>query len=155
MKTRVTILVSFLFCVCVAYGALSTPFCKNHLLLADIKSTPIGRFVCPPGKRFSLVLAVEVGYGIPITGPCTFTVRSNNNDVQQGTLDPADLEATNWLDRQGRSGYVLKFDDPNHLLNLRPGAAYDITIRCDKLADTNVSLWLCYVTTHFAQMKGD
>lgn len=139
------VLIVALYCARYANSVASRP--RQQLLSERLQSTNKAVFACPAGHTFSLAVGTTQNGAHPISLRGTFNIRGDGREVQQGAIDPARLEPANWLDSVGLSAFILKLDDPNHLLRLVPGNVYDITVNLDDGSFGEASLWLCYLTS--------
>lgn len=142
--------VLFVLLAILLYATLFSPRFRSQQLVAHLGDSDKSRFICPPGHRFFLAFGYATNQADTSLLRGQFVLSRDNTQIQQWTFDGANLDEANWLQPVGLSAFVLKADDPNHLLNVNPGTAYEITIQADNLS--GVSLWLCYVTTRYQEI---
>jgi hypothetical protein len=139
--------------VLVLYGTLFCPQVRRQLLANRIRAMTKIRFTCPPGHVFALAF----GYGRDHVSVSSLRGRlivdHDGTAVQQFDIDDASLDQANWLESDGLSALVLKSDNPNRHLKVSSGQTYEITVQIDDAPAAPVSLWLCYLTTRYQELR--
>jgi hypothetical protein len=139
--------------VAVVHAILFTPRFRSCMLIRHLGTLGECSFVCPAGHKFFVVLGSETGGAAMGSLRGRFTLSQDGVQVLRWNVGATSLEEANWLTHVGLSARVLRSDGPEHLLSVHPGRAYDMALQLDDVPASDVSLWLCYVTTRYQELR--
>ncbi len=140
----------------VLHAILFAPQLRRQLILGDVRSNGTCRFSCPAGHAFYLVFGLTENVRSPheLSGNIALHRDDTTAWLQAAEFKSESLQKANWLDSLGILSFVLQYDDTNYLWDLNPGRSYQLDVKLTDVPSGRVSVWLCYVTTRFEDLRG-